>query len=239
MSAGNAVVFGASGGIGSALTRALVASKIYDQVFAVSRSAQNIVGATPLTVDVMSEESLQETASTLAQHGPVSLSITAIGVLSDETGLRPERSFKEQDLDQFEQVFKINTFAPALIAKHVLPIMPATAPGIFAVLSARVGSISDNRLGGWHAYRASKSALNMLIKNYAIEQARRNKEFVAVGLHPGTVDTDLSRPFQKNVPQDRLFSPDQSAQYLLTVLSGLTPEDSGKIFDWARKEIAP
>ena len=239
MSAGNAVVFGAGGGIGSALTKALVASKNYDQVFAVSRTPQNIAGATPLTTEVTSEECLKETAATLTQHGPLSLSITSIGVLSDEAGLRPEKTYKEQELDNFEQVFKINTFAPALIAKHMLPLMPTTAPGIFAVLSARVGSISDNRLGGWHAYRASKSALNMLIKNYAIEQARRNKEFVAVGLHPGTVDTALSRPFQKNVPEDRLFSADQSAQYLLTVLSGLTPEDSGKIFDWGGNEIAP
>ena len=119
----------------------------------------------------------------------------------------------------------------------MLPLMPRKGRAVFAALSARVGSISDNRLGGWHAYRASKAALNMLVRNYAIEQARVNDRFIAVTLHPGTVDTGLSRPFQSNVPDAQLFSPDQSAGYLLKVIEGLTPANTGKSFDWAGKEI--
>ena len=115
--------------------------------------------------------------------------------------------------------------------------MPRRGRALFAVLSARVGSISDNRLGGWHAYRASKAALNMLVRNYAIEQARVNDQFITVSLHPGTVDTGLSRRFQSNVPGAQLFSPDQSAGYLLNVIDGLTPADTGKCLDWAGKEI--
>ena len=125
----------------------------------------------------------------------------------------------------------------ALIAKHFIPIQPKSRHAMFVALSARVGSISDNRLGGWHAYRASKAALNMLIRNYAIEQARRNPKFVAVSLHPGTVDTALSRPFQSGVPDQQLFTAEQSANHLLDVIDGLTPDHSGKAFDWAGLEI--
>ena len=115
--------------------------------------------------------------------------------------------------------------------------MPRRGRAVFAALTARVGSIGDNRLGGWHAYRASKAALNMLIRNYGIEQARLNPDFIVAGLHPGTVDTALSHPFQKNVPDQQLFSPTESAKHLLRVIDGLTPADSGKCFDWAGKEI--
>jgi len=108
---------------------------------------------------------------------------------------------------------------------------------VFAALSARVGSISDNRLGGWHAYRASKAALNMLIRNYAIEQARRAPGSICVGLHPGTVDTPLSAPFQSGVPEGRLFTADEAAAHLLDVIDGLTPEASGRCLDWAGKEV--
>ena len=115
--------------------------------------------------------------------------------------------------------------------------MPRNGRTVFAALSARVGSISDNQIGGWHAYRASKAALNMLIRNFAIEQARRNEDAIIVSLHPGTVDTALSKPFQRGVPDQQLFTAEQSANYLLDVTSALTPADSGKAFDWAGKEI--
>ena len=151
--------------------------------------------------------------------------------------LSPERTLRAQSAAAFEAVFHINTVLPALIAKHMIPLMPRKERAVFAALSARVGSISDNRLGGWHAYRASKAALNMLIKNYAIEQTRRAPDFIAVGLHPGTVDTALSSPFQKGVPEGKLFSPAQSAGYLLSVLGQLTPDDTGKVFDWQGTEV--
>jgi NAD(P)-dependent dehydrogenase (short-subunit alcohol dehydrogenase family) len=124
-----------------------------------------------------------------------------------------------------------------LIAKHVLPLLPKNERSVMAFLSARVGSISDNRLGGWHAYRASKAALNMLIRNYALEMARRAPEAIILGLHPGTVDTDLSKPFQSGVAQEKLFTAEQCAAYLLDVIAARTPEDSGKVFDWAGKDV--
>lgn len=128
---------------------------------------------------------------------------------------------------------------PALIAKHLLPKLNKDHPAIFAALSARVGSISDNQLGGWYAYRASKAALNMIIKNAAIEVGRRNRKAIVVGLHPGTVDSDLSKPFQGNVADGKLFTPEDSAQKLLEVLRSLGPEQTGKCFAWDGKEVLP
>jgi NAD(P)-dependent dehydrogenase (short-subunit alcohol dehydrogenase family) len=117
--------------------------------------------------------------------------------------------------------------------------MPTDRRSVFAVLSARVGSISDNRLGGWYAYRASKAALNMLVRSLAIEQARRTGRSIVVALHPGTVDTHLSRPFQQQVAPGKLFTPDRAAVQLLDVIEGLKPKDSGKLFAWDGSEIQP
>ena len=108
---------------------------------------------------------------------------------------------------------------------------------VFAALSARVGSISDNRLGGWYAYRASKAALNMLLKTLAIEYARRYPESIVAGLHPGTVDTGLSRPFTRRTPEGRLFPAERSARHLLSVIDGLRPEDSGGVYAWDGQRI--
>lgn len=233
-----AVVIGASGGIGAALVEQLASRADCEQVYALSRKpAVGSDKVRTLNLDFDREETISAAASEIAKDGPPDLVIISTGILSDEAGLAPEKSYRQQASDAFEKVFQINTIGPALIAKHFLPIMPRKQRAVFAALSARVGSISDNRIGGWHAYRASKAALNMLIKNYAIEQARRNEDFIAVGLHPGTVDTALSKPFQSGVPDKQLFSADQSAAYLLNVIDGLTPMDSGKVFDWAGKEV--
>jgi len=232
-----AVVFGVSGGIGRALAEGLVA-RGEGSVIGLSRSAPAaLAGARLHRCDITQEEDVARAAAVVAEAGEPDLVIVATGILSDGEGLQPEKSYRHQSLAAFEQVFRINTFGPALVAKHFIPIMPRKARGVFAALSARVGSISDNRIGGWHAYRASKAALNMLVRNYAIEQARRNDAFIAVGLHPGTVDTGLSKPFQGNVPDAQLFTPDHSAGRLLEVLDGLTAGDSGKVFDYAGKEV--
>jgi len=235
----NAVIFGSSGGIGRALAENLVQSGTWSRVFAVSRSGGGPEGATLLKSDFLDETALEAAAQAIGADGPVTLCIVASGLLSEGAGLQPEKSYRQQSAAAFERVFAANTIAPALIAKHLLPLMPKTERSVFAALSARVGSISDNRLGGWHAYRASKAALNMLIRNYALEQARRAPGNICVGLHPGTVDTGLSRPFQSGVPEGKLFTPAQSAAYLLGVIGGLTPQDSGKCFDWSGKEILP
>jgi NAD(P)-dependent dehydrogenase (short-subunit alcohol dehydrogenase family) len=133
--------------------------------------------------------------------------------------------------------YAVNAVGPALVAKHFLPLMPKQGRSVFAVLSARVGSISDNRLGGWYGYRASKAALNQLVRSLSIEDKRRYDRGIVVALHPGTVDTKLSRPFQQ-AGRD-LFQPDRAAVQLLDLIDGLRPADSGKLFAWDGSEIAP
>ncbi|MFN4023195.1 MAG: SDR family NAD(P)-dependent oxidoreductase [Hyphomonas sp.] len=233
----SAVIFGSSGGIGRALVEALVARGDYTPVFAVSRSGAPVAGAEAVAADFLDAPALAAAAELIAGAGPVRLCIVASGILSDGASLQPEKSARQQSLAAFERVFAANTFAPALVAGQMLALMPRKERSVFAALSARVGSISDNRLGGWHAYRASKAALNMLIRNYAIEQARRAPGSICVGLHPGTVDTGLSQPFQSGVAEGRLFTPDEAAGYLLDVIDGLGPDDSGRCFDWAGKEV--
>lgn len=234
-----AVIIGATGGIGSALVEQLAQRPDIETVHALSRTGQTFPHANVQsgTLDLLDESSIEAAAAIVKQSGPPDLVFIASGLLSEGADLQPEKSYRHQDLVAFQRVFEINTFGPGLIAKHFLPIMPRKGRAVFAALSARVGSITDNRVGGWHAYRASKAALNMLIKNYAIEQARRNEDFIAVSLHPGTVDTALSQPFQSNVPDKQLFSPDVSAAHLLNVIARLQPADSGKAFDWAGQEI--
>ena len=234
----NAIVFGASGGIGSALCHGLTSSGGFDTVFAVSRRGFDCGDARPLVMADFDDQSLSDLAAQVAEAGPLTMCISAIGLLSHtDADLLPEKTLKAQQQSSFETIFHVNTIIPGLIAKHLIPIMPRQGRAVFAALSARVGSISDNRLGGWHAYRASKAALNMLLKNYAIEQALRSPDFIVAGLHPGTVDTALSTPFQRSVPAEKLFTPAQSADHLLNVINALTPADSGKVFDWQGKEI--
>jgi NAD(P)-dependent dehydrogenase (short-subunit alcohol dehydrogenase family) len=145
---------------------------------------------------------------------------------------RPERSMRELDADKLARSFLINTIAPALVAKHVLPRLPRDRRAVFAVLGARVGSIGDNRTGGWHGYRASKAALVMLVKTLSIELKRTHPQAICVALHPGTVDTPMSKPFQGNVAPEKLFTPEFSAERLIAVADVLTPADSGGHFAW-------
>ena len=234
----SAVIIGATGGIGRALTLALHERGHAGPIHALSRSGGGDWpdGIVPGKIDILDEDSIAQAAE---RAGSPDLVIVASGILSDGERLQPEKSFRHQSMAAYEEVFRINTFGPGLVAKHFLPRMPKEGRAIFAALSARVGSIGDNGFGGWHAYRASKAALNMLIRNFAIEQARRNEAFVCVGLHPGTVDTDLSKPFQSNVPDKQLQTAAQSAGHLLDVLDSLGREVSGKVFDWKGEEIEP
>lgn len=238
MSAKQVVIFGANGGLGRALVE-VYANEPEVDLHAVSRSAPSealngLAHVTCHQADLLEEEQLKALAATLTAPDLV---IVATGLLSDGTRLRPEKTLRQQSLPAFEEVFAANTFGPALVAKHLLPRMPRDRPVTFAALSARVGSIADNGLGGWHAYRASKAALNMLIKCYAIEMARLNPEACCIGLHPGTVETELSAPFRGNVQPDKLFTPHHSATCLKSVISRRNAVDSGKVFDWAGKEI--
>ncbi len=233
----SAAVFGASGGIGAALCDALIAGGT-GLVHAGSRRGEAPVapGIQPFAFDLTDETSIAAAANTM-RHDPPEWVIVATGVLTLQDGTAPERSVRRLDPAAMAEVLALNTIGPALIAKHMLGIMPRGRAFTFAALSARVGSISDNRLGGWHSYRASKAALNMLLKNFALEMARTHPESVIVGLHPGTVDSALSQPFQSGLPNGQLAMPKDAAANLLGVLSGLAPAHSGRVFDFRGAEV--
>jgi NAD(P)-dependent dehydrogenase (short-subunit alcohol dehydrogenase family) len=217
-----AVVIGASGGIGAALVSRLQASGRYAAVHALSRSGTGF--------DLEDEASIAAAAARVGE-GPVpALVFVATGVLHH--GFEPERSWRALDAEHLLRDYRINAVGPALVARHFLPLLPRDRPAVFTALSARVGSIGDNRLGGWHSYRASKAALNMLLRNLAVELGRTHPQAVVAGLHPGTVDTGLSAPFQKGVKPEKLFTAAYSAERLLSVIAGLTPADSGGVFAW-------
>lgn len=227
----NIAVIGAAGGIGSAFAKILASEYLDANLNFFSRSGSS-------AIDYSSEASIASAAALASAQGPLDLIIVCNGLLHG-ADIMPEKSLKELSAEKFHRVFEANTIVPALIAKHFIPMLNNQTPSVFAALSARVGSISDNQLGGWYAYRASKAALNMIIKNAAIETARFNKQAIIVGLHPGTVDTNLSKPFQKGIPQNKLFSPEECALNLLNVMNALTPAQSGKCFAWDGQEILP
>lgn len=233
----SAAVFGASGGIGAALCAGLAAAGS-EVIYAGSRTGSAPAGGAirPFAFDLTDEASIAAAAEAMRDDPPQWV-IVATGVLTLGDGSGPERSYRRLDAQAMAQVFALNTIGPALIAKHMLGIMPRGAPFTFAALSARVGSISDNRLGGWHSYRASKAALNMLIRNFALEMARTHPDSVIVGLHPGTVDSALSAPFQSGLPDGQLTAPDMAAANLLGVLGQLTPAQSGRVFDFRGDEV--
>jgi len=233
----NVVIIGASGGIGSALTE-LLSEDPLNTVYAFSRSTikhsqHNIHN---LFMDLTDEHSISTGAQEASSKSAVDMVVVASGLLHD-ANMQPEKSLRDLDTTNLQKVLLANTIGPALVAKHFLPNFDRNKRTVFAALSARIGSISDNRLGGWYAYRASKAALNMLIRTASIELARQNKLGIVVGLHPGTVATKLSEPFQKRVPKDKLFSVEYSAGKLIALMECLTPVDSGKIFAWDGKEI--
>ena len=232
MSWRRAVVIGASGGIGTALADTLELRGT--KVVRLSRSAADA----GFRVDLADEQSIASAAQQVRQGGGCDLVIVATGLLHGP-GVRPEKSWRELSADGLATSFAINAIGPALAAKHFLPLLERNCRAGFAVLSARVGSISDNRLGGWYGYRASKAALNMFVKSFAIELARSNPQAFCVALHPGTVATPLSAPFQRNVPPARLFTPEDSACALLDVLEGCDASVSGRIIAWGGAEIAP
>ena len=228
------VIVGASGGIGGAFTATLAADERIGQIFALSRSPidAGTPSVTPLPINIADEESVARAAARCAEHGPIDLAVVATGILHKGEELQPEKRMQDLDAAVMEEVFRINTIGPAIVAKHFLPLMRRDRKSVFAAISARVGSIGDNRLGGWASYRASKAALNMLIRTLSIEYARSHPEGIVVSLHPGTTDTPLSQPFQRNVPEGKLFSPAFTVEKLLHVIDTLSSADTGGFFAW-------
>ncbi|MEM6678764.1 MAG: SDR family NAD(P)-dependent oxidoreductase [Pseudomonadota bacterium] len=234
----DAAVIGASGGLGGAFVRALARRPEVARVHAFARSGRLPEGAkiVPGALDLEDEASIAAAAGTIA--GDLRLVIVATGLLH-AADQQPEKTWRDLDPAAFARAYAINATGPALVAKHFLPLIPRQGPSIFAALSARVGSISDNMTGGWYAYRASKAALNQILKCLAIEEGRRRKELVVAGLQPGTVATALSAPFRTFIKDDALFEPDASAAHLLEVLARLSPAESGGLFDWQGTHFAP
>lgn len=214
-----AVVIG-QGGIGAALAVALEAEGA-----AVTRLGRP-------DLDLLDESSIAAAAARLG--GGLDLVIDATGALHGQ-GMQPERALRQIDPVQMARSFAINAIGPALLMKHLLPLLAGDRRAVFATLSARVGSIADNRLGGWYSYRASKAALNQLVRTAAIELARTRPAAICVALHPGTVDTDLSRPFAKAGLE--VQAPALAAARLLAVVAGLTPAETGQVFDHLGKPI--
>lgn len=243
----HALVTGASSGIGLAMLGQLLANRHVARVFAVSRSAALHPALIALqavhgerlqcaAADITDEADLSRLASTVRGVDALHLVVNAAGVLHEE-GLAPEKSIQQASRASLEHVFALNAFAPLLLAKALLPQLCRGQPAVFASLSARVGSIGDNRAGGWYAYRASKAAQNQLLRTFAIEWKRRNPLGICLSLHPGTVDTPLSAPFQARVPADKLFKPDRAAAQLLEVIAGSAPTDTGRFLAWDGQDI--
>lgn len=229
-----AVVIGASGGVGAALFDGLQAGQLpcdvgaqaVTQVLALSRRSQP-------ALDLLDEPSISQAAQWVRAQSqdagrPVRLVIDATGWLHGD-GWSPEKALRQVDAAHMAHAFAVNAIGPALLMKHFLPLLPREGRAVFATLSAKVGSIGDNRLGGWHSYRAAKAALNQLVRTAAIELARTHPHAVCVAVHPGTVDTPLSAPFSRSGLTVR--PPAEAASRLLAVLAGLAPERSGHFID--------
>lgn len=235
------MVFGANGGIGNALVHAISKRHPDGHIYAAARRQPETLpeNAEFIELELTDEKSIRKAAAACtAAHG-LDLIVVATGMLHQSPDLMPEKTWNEIDPAAFSRSFEINCTAPALVAKHFLPLLAQERRSVFAALGARVGSISDNRLGGWYAYRAAKAALAMVLRSLAIELKRRNPHALCFGLHPGTVDTPLSTPFQSRVPTNQLFSAKRSAGSLLDVISAARPEDSGSVLAWDGTFIPP
>lgn len=243
----NALICGASQGIGLALCAALLARDDVALVWAVSRRASSNEALAQLAAqypdrlnridcDARDEQSLEALASEVrAGCDHLHLVISTLGILHQD-GAKPEKGLAQLTLASLQASFATNTFAPLLLLKHLLPLL-RKQPSTFVALSARVGSIGDNRLGGWYSYRASKAALNQLLHTASIELKRLNPASTVLAIHPGTTDTQLSQPFQANVPDGQLFQAEFAAGRIIEVIGTRGPADTGSFWAWDGKAI--
>jgi NAD(P)-dependent dehydrogenase (short-subunit alcohol dehydrogenase family) len=238
-----AFVAGASRGIGLEFVRQLAARPQVRRIWAGCRAPASATALAELAaacgsvrvvpLDVTDEPSLAAAARAIAAEGePLGLVINCAGLLHRSEGLQPERRLAEVRAEWLLESFAVNGAGPLLLAKHLEPLLPRRDRAVFASLSARVGSIEDNRLGGWYAYRGAKAAQNMFIRTLSIELARRARGVICVALHPGTTETELSRPFRAGVPAEKLFTTQRAVEQLLGVIDRLSPADTGRFFAW-------
>ena len=227
----NALVLGGSGGIGRAFVEQMSRKSGIERIHATWNSHEPDSGDSKVSwyrLDATREEEIE---GLCRQLGEIDISINAIGMLHDDQ-YGPEKSTRQISADYFSRSIEINTLPTLLLARHLAPNLKHKRPAHFATVSARVGSIEENYLGGWYSYRASKAALNMILKTLSIEWKRSLPNVVVSALHPGTTDTALSKPFQKQVPPGNLFTTAQSAAYMMQVLQGLSPKDSGNFWSF-------
>lgn len=225
----NILINGVTGGLGAALADSVRQHMPEARILTAARRPAD---SDTLALDLTDEDSVADAARRVGQQvDRLHWLINAAGVLHG-ADFEPEKKLEQFDPAVALRVMAVNAIGPLLLARHFLPLLSHDEPARFASIAARVGSIGDNRLGGWYSYRASKAALVMLMKTLSIETARRSKNLVCVCLHPGTVDTGLSAPFQGNVPDGKLFTPAQSAGYLIDVLRQAGPEHHGRHLAW-------
>lgn len=241
------LIAGASRGIGLALCTALLERDDVAQVWAVARQASTSAELEKLAerhgprlkrvdCDARDEQSLEALAREVSEECEhLHLVISTLGILHQD-GATAEKTLSQLSLAGLQATFATNAFAPILLLKHLLPLL-RKQPATFAALSARVGSIGDNRLGGWYSYRASKAALNQLLHTAGIELKRLNPASTVLAIHPGTTDTQLSKPFQAKVPEGQLFEPAFSAERILEVIGAHGPDDSGSFWAWDNQPI--
>ncbi|WP_448563920.1 SDR family NAD(P)-dependent oxidoreductase [Trichothermofontia sp.] len=240
---GNAFIVGASQGIGLGFVRQLLAMGEAAKVYATYRHWKTATGLQSLAhqypdrlcclkMDLTDETQIVAGCDRIqAEVGRLHWAINCVGILHEGT-LQPEKSLRQVQADHLQRYFQVNSIAALLLTKHLLPLFTHGEPSLLAAISAKVGSIGDNYLGGWYGYRASKAALNMFMRTAAIEYRRKNPHCIVVVLHPGTTDTRLSQPFQKNVPAAQLFSVERTVTQLINVITHLEAQDSGQFFAW-------
>ncbi len=233
----NALVAGGGGGIGTALIQALADRDQVERVYATYHRGETSLEHPKVhwvRADLSDDQAVVELMANI--DGPLDYLINAAGVLHDAVG-RPERAVRRLDADFFMHNMRVNALPTLLLAKHAEPLLKGSEQAIFATVSARVGSITENALGGWVSYRSSKAALNMALKTLSIEWRRTLPMVAVAALHPGTTATPLSAPFQGGVAPEKLFSPNQSAAFMLAVIDKLKPADSGRFWSWDGSEL--
>jgi NAD(P)-dependent dehydrogenase (short-subunit alcohol dehydrogenase family) len=240
-----ALIIGGGQGIGLGFVRQLLAQRDIDRVYATYRrveSATELLAIDDprlhcLQMDITDESQIAGVIKEIqTETKALHYVINSVGVLH-EGEIQPEKSLRHINSEQLLRYFQVNSIGAMLLFKQVQPLLKHDARSILATISAKVGSIGDNQIGGWYGYRASKAALNMFIRTTAIEYKRTCPNTILVALHPGTTDTRLSLPFQRNVPPEKLFSVDRTVSQLLTVMNNLTPTDSGEFFSWDGSQI--
>ena len=237
------LIIGASSAIAKSLCEKLIGNQ-HTQVILVSRDLSDYKhlqheSISRIIVDDYSAASIEDATSCLKEFClfPITQVFICHGILHTKT-IQPEKRLEDFDSDAFQQVITANALTPILWIKHLTPMITGKLPCTVTCFSARVGSISDNRLGGWYSYRASKAALNMMLKTSAVELARRAKNVKLIAFHPGTTDTPLSKPFQNNVAEGKLFTCDFVANQLLNIVKNTSIDGTASFVDWQGAEIS-